>query len=98
MYARVTTIVFGKEEEVDAGALYRQVLPTVQALDGFKGMLVLSGDEDHSLLALTLWQSAACLTAAEPVLETVKQAETAYRQVETKQTARYAVAGSRLGL
>jgi heme-degrading monooxygenase HmoA len=96
MYARVTTIVLGADEKVDAGALYRQVLPTVQALDGFRGMLVLCGEDARTFVALTLWRSAASLDAAEPVLETVKRAETAHRQVEAKETARYAVVGSRL--
>jgi heme-degrading monooxygenase HmoA len=96
MYARVTTIVFGENDVVDAKALYRGVLPAIDELDGFEGMLVLSGMDDRTLLIITLWASADAMAAAEPVLESVKRAETAYRQVEAKESVRYAVAGRRL--
>jgi heme-degrading monooxygenase HmoA len=95
MYARLTTIVF-READYDAAALFRNVLPTVEGLDGFKGMMVFSGLEDHSFVALTLWETAEALRAAEPVLEGVKRAETSQRQVESLQTERFYVSGSRL--
>ena len=98
MYARLTTIVFAPTEPDDAEMLFRQVLPTVQELQGFKGMIVLSGVEERSLAALTLWETAEALEAAQPVLEGVKQAETSYRQVEAKDTARFYVAGAELSL
>ena len=98
VYARLTTIVFAPTEPDDAEMLFRQVLPTVQELQGFKGMIVLSGVEERSLAALTLWETAEALEAAQPVLEGVKQAETSYRQVEAKDTARFYVAGAELSL
>jgi heme-degrading monooxygenase HmoA len=96
MYARVTTIVFAPTEQDDAETLFRQVLPTVEELAGFKGMLILSGIDARSLVAMTFWDTAEALKAAEPVLESVKRAETSFRQVDAKDTARFYVAGSTL--
>ena len=96
MYARLTTVVFAPGEDFDAASLFRNVLPTLEELDGFKGMMVFSGLEDRSFGALTFWETAEALKAAEPTLENVKRAETSQRQVESLETTRFYVSGSRL--
>jgi heme-degrading monooxygenase HmoA len=95
MYARLTTIVFGETEDYDAASLFRHVLPTVEDLDGFKAMMVLSGMDERSFVVLTMWQTAHALNAAEPVLEGVKRAETSHRDVQRLETDRFYVSGSR---
>ena len=96
MYARLTTVVFAPGEDFDAASLFQNVLPTLEELDGFKGMMVFSGLEDRSFGALTFWETAEALKAAEPTLESVKRAETSQRQVESLETTRFYVSGSRL--
>jgi hypothetical protein len=96
MYARLTTIVFGEDEDYEAETIFRNVIPSIEELAGFKGMIVLSGLDEQAFIALTLWETSEALAAAEPVLEGLKRGETAYRQVETVETSRYYVAGSRL--
>jgi heme-degrading monooxygenase HmoA len=98
MYARLTTVVFAATEADAARSIFDHVRPTMEELDGFGGMMVLSGMDERSLVVLTLWRTAQALDAAEPILEAVKKAETAFRQVERKETARFYVAGSRLGV
>jgi hypothetical protein len=98
MYARLTTIVFASAEPDAAETIFRHVLPAVEELHGFKGMLMLSGLGERSLSVLTLWETEEALGAAQPVLEGVKRAETAFRRVEATDTARFYVAGLRLDL
>ncbi len=98
MYARVTTIEFSPEQPDEAAMIFDSVRPTLEELQGFKGLVMLSGVDSRSLVALTLWETAADLEAASPVLETVKEAETLYREVEAKDSVRYQVAGSHLNL
>jgi len=97
MYARLTTIVFAPTEPPDiAATIYEQIVPTVQEFDGFKGMLMLAGLDERRLAVLTLWETAEALEAAQPLLEGVKRAETAFRQVESQDTVSLYVAGSQL--
>jgi heme-degrading monooxygenase HmoA len=98
MYARLTTIVFAPTEPDAAGTIFRHILPAVEELQGFEGMLMLSGLEERSLAVLTLWETEAALDAAQPLLESVKRAETSFREVEATATARFYVAGSTLNL
>ncbi len=98
MYARLTTIVFAPTEPDAAETIFQQILPAVEELQGFKGMLMLSGLKDRSLAALTLWETEEALEAAEPVLEGVKRAETSFRRVVATDTAQFYIAGSRLNL
>src|SRR4051794_35226302 len=95
MYARVTTIVFASSEPDAAETIFRQVLPAVEELPGFRELLMLSGLDDRSLVAVTLWETEEAMEAAQPVLEGVKRAETSFREVEATETARFYVAGSR---
>ena len=83
MYARLTRVVFAAGEDFDGAALFRNVVPTLEELEGFKGMMVFSGLEDRSFGALTFWETAEALKGAEPTLESVKRAETSQRQVES---------------
>jgi hypothetical protein len=98
MHARLTTIVFADGQSVDAEEIFRQVLPAVEDLDGFNGIMIFSNEEPTTILALTLWETAEALAAAAPVLEGIKRAETAFRTVEAKQTVRLHVAGCKLEL
>lgn len=96
MYARLTTIVFAPSEDDPGASVFERILPLVSELDGFRGMMLLSGVEERSLVALSLWATEDALEAAQPILEGIKQAETSHRQVETKETARFLVAGLQL--
>jgi heme-degrading monooxygenase HmoA len=96
VYARLTTVVFSSDEPDPAGQIFEKILPMVESLDGFQAMVMLSGREEHSLAALTLWETEAALAAAEPVLEGVKKAETAHRHIASKRTVRFQVAGFKL--
>jgi heme-degrading monooxygenase HmoA len=96
VYARLTTIVFAQEERDPASSVFDRILPVVEELDGFQEIVMLSGLDERSVVALTLWETEAALEAAQPVLEGIKRAETSHRQVETKQTSRFVVAGRRV--
>ena len=96
MYARLTTIVFAPDERDPAASVFERILPAVEQLDGFQEIVMLSGIDERSLVALTLWETEAALEAAQPVLEGIKRAETSHRSVETRQTSRFVVAGRRL--
>src|SRR2546421_12458591 len=94
MYARLTTVVFAPGEDFDAASLFQNVLPTLEELDGFKGMMVFSGLEDRSFGALTFWETAEALKAAEPTLDSVKRAETSQRQVTRPARGRLSLPGA----
>jgi heme-degrading monooxygenase HmoA len=96
MYARLTTIVFSSDERDPAASVFERIFPIVEELEGFREIVMLSGLDERSVVALTLWETEAALEAAQPVLEGIKRAETAHRRVETKQTSRFVVAGRRL--
>ena len=95
MHARLTTIVFSSDEADPAASVFERILPIVEELEGFREIMMLSGLDERSLVALTLWETEAALEAAQPVLEDINRAETAHRSVETKQTSRFVVAGRR---
>jgi heme-degrading monooxygenase HmoA len=96
VYARLTTVVFAPGEDFDAESLFRNVVPTLEELDGFKGMMVFSSLEGRAFGALTFWETTEALKAAEPTLESVKRAETSQRRVESLETTKFFVSGSRL--
>jgi heme-degrading monooxygenase HmoA len=96
VYARLTTVVFAPGEDFDAASLFRNVVPTLEELDGFKGMMVFSSLEGRAFSALTFWETTEALKAAEPTLESVKRAETSQRRVESLETTKFFVSGSRL--
>jgi hypothetical protein len=47
---------------------------------------------------LTFWETDEALEAAQPLLESVKRAETSFREVEATDTARFYGVGSPLNL
>jgi heme-degrading monooxygenase HmoA len=96
MYARLTTIVFSPDELDPAASVFERILPIVEELEGFREIVMLSGLDERSVVALTLWETQAALEAAQPVLEDIKRAETSHRGVESKQTTRFVVTGRRL--
>ena len=44
MFARLTTTVLGPDEPEVAAEIVERILPALQSLDGFKGILVLADD------------------------------------------------------
>ena len=96
MYARLTTVVFGEGEENPIESGYDRTFPSIQQLDGFKGMMVLSGIDERRFAILTLWETPETLAAAQPFLDGIKTAESRFRDVAWNETARYQVAGSSL--
>jgi heme-degrading monooxygenase HmoA len=96
MYARLVTTVLS-EGEVDASPeVFERVLPAVEELDGFKGMLILSELEGRRIVSLTLWESLEALAAATEAMDKVRDAESHFRGVDEQETARFRVSGSAL--
>ena len=90
MFARLTTTVLGSDEPDAAAEIVERILPTLQSLDGFKGILVLA-DETGVFHGLTLWESAAAMERSEPVARGIREAETRARHVITQETASFRV-------
>ena len=66
MFARVSTFE-GSPEQVDELSRYarEQVLPTLEGLDGFNGILGLADRQSGKVLAVTLWESEQALRESE---------------------------------
>src|SRR3954452_6512019 len=96
MYARLTTIVFSPDERAPAASVFERILPVIEELDGFKEFVMLSGLDERSLVALTLWETEGALQAAQPILEDIKRAEPAHRSFERRGTSVSAGAARRL--
>ena len=67
MYARLTTFE-GADPSTKDEALERireEVLPALQALDGFSGYVMLTDDENRKAHATTFWESRETAEAAE---------------------------------
>ena len=95
MYARLTTVVFG-DQQTPMRSGYDRTLPAIQQLDGFRGMMVLSGIDERRFAILTLWETPEALGAAQPYLDRIRNAESTFLDVAWNETARYYVAGSSL--
>jgi hypothetical protein len=93
MYARVTTTLLSPEEVDVSADVFERVLPAIRELDGFSGMLVLSEMEGRRVVAVSLWDSAEALDAADPIIDRLRQAETSARRVDAQETARFRVSG-----
>jgi hypothetical protein len=91
MFARLTTTVLGSDEPGAAGEIVERILPTLQSLDGFKGILVLADETTGVFHGLTLWESAAAMERSEPVARGIREAETRARHVITQETATFRV-------
>ena len=96
MYARLTTVVFGDSEQSPIKSGFDRTFPAIQELDGFKGMMVLSGIDERRFAILTLWETPEALAAAQSFLDGIRRAESTFRDVAWKETARYYVSGSSL--
>jgi len=95
MYARLTTVVFG-DDRTPMRSGYDRTFPAVQQLEGFKGMMVLSGIDERRFAILTLWETPEALAAAQPYLDRIRNAESTFLKVAWNETARYYVDGSSL--
>ena len=91
MHARLTTAAIGVEETDSVATIFEHVVPTLRDLDGYVGFVALTDPDGRRLLVLTLWESAEALAASEPIAEKIKAAETAQRDFEIEDTARYRV-------
>jgi heme-degrading monooxygenase HmoA len=96
MYARLTTVVFGEGEQNPIESGYDRTFPAIRELDGFMGMMVLSGIDERRFAILTLWETPEALAAAQPFLDGIRRAESTFRDVAWNETARYYVSGSSL--
>ena len=65
-FARMLTIE-GRREQLDefARAGEKNILPALQRLDGFEGLLVLANRQNGKILIATLWQSEEAMRSSE---------------------------------
>jgi heme-degrading monooxygenase HmoA len=66
MFARMFTIE-GRREQLDefARAGEKNVLPALQRLDGFEGLLVLGNRQNGKILIMTIWESEEAMRSGE---------------------------------
>jgi heme-degrading monooxygenase HmoA len=96
MFARLTTTVLGHDEPEAAAEIVERILPTLQSLDGFKGVLVLADETARVVLGMTLWESADAMERSEPVARGIREAETRTRHVIAHETPPFRVAAFHL--
>ncbi len=66
MYARVTTVEAPPDRMDDATRFVQeQVLPQLQQLDGFKGIIALGDRQSGKVLGVAFWESEEALRATE---------------------------------
>ncbi len=75
MYARLTA-VRGSPDKVDAGiaSFNEQVLPTVKAIDGFRGALLLVDRSSGKGVGITLWDTEDARQKAGQAVEQARAA------------------------
>lgn len=93
MYARLTTTVLSSEQRDASAEVLEQVMPTLRQLDGFKGIIVVSEGDGKRVVAMSLWETADALEASAPVLDQIRDAETAGRNVESQDSVAFRVFG-----
>jgi|SRR5689334_6500820 heme-degrading monooxygenase HmoA len=93
MYARVVTTVLSEGENDASAEVFERILPAVKELAGFKGMLILSELDGRQIVSLTLWETLEALDAATAAMNKVRDAESAFRNVDEQETARFRVSG-----
>ena len=91
MFARLTTTVIGRDEPEVAAEIVERILPTLQNLDGFKGILVMADEGSRVVHGITLWDSADAMERSESVARGIREAETRSRHVIAQETARFRV-------
>jgi heme-degrading monooxygenase HmoA len=73
VFARVTTVQVPPDKLDDSLRYVReQVLPTVQGLDGFKGMYQLVDRTAGRVLGITLWETQEALQNSAPVAQRLR--------------------------
>lgn len=74
MFARVTT-VRGAPNRMDEGICYfqEQVVPTVEALDGFQGAYLLINRKSGKTVRITLWETEEALQASAAVVAQIRR-------------------------
>lgn len=73
MFARASTIPGSREKAGEAvSILEAQVLPQIQELDGFSGILGLVDRETGKSLVITLWETQEALRASEEAANTLR--------------------------
>jgi heme-degrading monooxygenase HmoA len=96
MYARLTTTVLSPDEHDAAAEVFPQVLPTLRALDGFKGIVVASEDEGKRIIALSFWENAEALEASRSTMDRMRDAESGGRNIESQESVAFRVVGFEL--
>jgi hypothetical protein len=91
LFARLTTTVLGPDEPLAAAEIVERILPTLQSLDGFKGILVLADETTKVVHGMTLWESAAAMERSEPIARGLREAESRPRHVIAQETATFCV-------
>jgi hypothetical protein len=91
MFARLTTTVLGPDEPEAAAEIVERILPTLQSLDGFKGILVLANETTRVIHGMTLWESAEAMERSESVARGIREAETRARHVVAQETVKFRV-------
>jgi hypothetical protein len=96
VFARLTTTVLGADEPDATEEIMRNLLPTLRELPGFKGVLVISNAETRVIHGITLWEDAEALERSRSVMDGIRDAETASRDVVAQETDAFAVAAIHL--
>ena len=96
MFARLTTTVLGLDEPDAAAEIVERILPTLQTLDGFKGIIVLADEETCVVHGITLWETADAMERSETVARGIREAETRPRHVIAQETTTFRVAAFHL--
>ena len=87
----MTSFVLPNAEEAPASGVIEQILPTVRALDGYRGMVVLSDVEGGRIVAMSLWETAEKMAASRYVTEKIQAAETVGRNIESQDEEKFRV-------
>ncbi len=75
MFARVSTYHRPPEQLTDAAVdnLRAKILPSISALDGFRGVLLLVDSESGRQLSVTLWESEEARRASQESAKQVRE-------------------------
>lgn len=98
MYARLTTTVLAPDEHDATAEVFPQVLPTLKGLEGFKGIVVASEEDDGTrIIALSLWETAEALAASASTMDRMpRDAESGGRKIESQESVAFRVVGFEL--
>jgi heme-degrading monooxygenase HmoA len=73
----MTTIVGESDVSGIATGVLQSAMPTIEALEGFKGVLVLQGNEGRVVLGVTFWQTEEAMRESERVVGVIRRVESA---------------------